>query len=298
MLRFAIPSSVLMVFLITAPTFGQTPAKAPDAQGEHIPVDTQWTLDAAGTVQRNAIRSVMLLECPKTAKKGTAFLISGGTAVTAAHVVAGCEAADLKGTTPLNQSVQFSGLIRDEHIDLAALVPTVALAGGLELAPDTNVPLGKAVTTWGFPLIYNGPAPLLSVGYVAGYYGAKIDGSVVRHVVVNGAFNPGNSGGPLFIAGDNRVVGVVVWKEIAFSGQVGVAIDGFHHPRLATGGTFSEKQPDGTFKGISDQEVIARVLDEFYNKIQVDIGEAVSVSELRKFLREHASEIPRANPTP
>jgi S1-C subfamily serine protease len=294
---FAIILSVLVVFLAAAPAFGQTPTKTSGSQSEHVPVDTQWTLDAAGTVERNAIRSVMLLECARTAKKGTAFLISGGTVVTAAHVVAGCEAPDLKGTTPLNQSVRFSGLIRDERIDLAALIPTVALAGGLELAPDASVPLGKAVTTWGFPLIYNGPAPLLSVGYVAGYYAAQIDGKAVRHVVVNGAFNPGNSGGPLFVTGDNKVVGVVVWKEVAFSGQVGVAIDGFHHPRLSTGGTFSEKQPDGTSRGISDQEVIARVLEEFYNKIQVDIGEAVSVSELRKFLHEHESEISKVNPT-
>ena len=54
---------------------------------------------------------------------------------------------------------------------------------------------------------------------------------------------------------------------------------------------FSEKLPDGTLKPLSDEEVIARVLEEFYNKVQVDIGEAVSVSELRRFLNAHASEL-------
>jgi len=37
--------------------------------------------------------------------------------------------------------------------------------------------------------------------------------------------------------------------------------------------------------------MIARVLEEFYNKVQVNIGEAVSVSELRTFLKEHAREL-------
>jgi hypothetical protein len=57
------------------------------------------------------------------------------------------------------------------------------------------------------------------------------------------------------------------------------------------GGTFSETLPDGTTRGVSDEEVLARVLEEFYNRVQVDIGEAVSVTELRDFLREHAREL-------
>jgi len=268
---------------------GQTKQSSPQSEG--VPVDTQWTLDAAGGVQRNAIQSVLLLVCTKTNMKGTGFLISGGKIVTAAHVVTGCEARDVRGTTPLNHAVEFSvPIVRDERLDLAVLIPTVALQGGLELGTDTNIPLGKAVTTWGFPLIYNGPAPLLSVGYVSGYYGAQIEGQTFKHMVVNGAFNPGNSGGPVLVAGDNKIVGVVIWKSIAFSGQVQEAIKGFHNARLATGGTFSERQPDGSYKGITDQEVIARVLEEFYEKVQVDIGEAVSVSELRKFLKSHERE--------
>lgn len=295
--RIAIALWTLGAFLIVGvPACVQGQDKPPKPQVEGVPVDTKWTLDAAGIVQRNAIRYVLLLVCPKTAMKGTGFLIAGGKVITAAHVVDGCDAAHMEGTTPFNVPIRFSRLIRDEHRDLAVLVPTVALEGGLEIAPDANVPLGKAVTTWGFPLIYNGPAPLLSVGYVSGYYGAAIEGRTVKHMVVNGAFNPGNSGGPLFVAGDNKVVGIVIWKRIAFSDQVQVAIDGFRGGRgVSTGGRFSIKQADGTYKGVSDQEVIATVLEEFYTKVQVDIGEAVSVSELRAFLHEHAAELSSAN---
>jgi hypothetical protein len=175
------------------------------------------------------------------------------------------------------------------------------LSGGLELASDTSPRVGQQVNTWGFPLIYNGPAPLLSVGYVSELYEAaeknfcnpNADRKNLRfkHIVVNGAFNPGNSGGPLFVLGKNQVVGLVIWKAIAFSDQVKVAIDGFKNTRAGFGGTFTETLPDGTTRPLLDQQVIARVLEEFYNKVQVDIGEAVSSSEIRAFLNSHAGEL-------
>jgi len=37
--------------------------------------------------------------------------------------------------------------------------------------------------------------------------------------------------------------------------------------------------------------MIGLVLGEFYNRIQVDIGEAVAVSEVRCFLKSHAKEL-------
>ncbi len=260
-----------------------------------IPISTQWTLDAAGPVQRNAITSVILLECPKTLSKGTSFVIKGGIVATASHVVEGCNAEDLRGTTTRGANVRFSRLIADPVRDLALLLPIGEVGKGLELAPNLSLSLGKGVTTWGFPLIYNGPAPILSVGYVSGYYAAPVRGGNVRHIVVNAAFNPGNSGGPVFSTGDDKVIGVVVWKSIAFSKNISVAINGFRNPGLATMGTFTRNQPDGTTVPISDQEVIAGVLEEFYTKVQVNIGEAVAVSELRAFMDQHRDELHRTN---
>lgn len=280
---------LLMALLISQPRGNaQTKNQATD-EGKNVPVDTRWTLDAAGEVQRNAIRSVLLLVCSKTQMKGTGFIIAGGRVVTAAHVVAGCEAEDVTGITPMSEAVKFSGsIIADVDVDLAVLTPTTSLTRSLELGPDVDIPLGMTVTTWGYPLIYNGPAPLLSVGYVSGYYGARIGSQSFKHIVVNGAFNPGNSGGPVFQGNSNKVVGVVIWKKIAFSDQVKVAIDGFRSPiGITMGGRFSKKLPNGQTVSVTDEEVIASVLEEFYNKVQVDIGEAVSVSELRKFLTQH-----------
>jgi S1-C subfamily serine protease len=54
------------------------------------------------------------------------------------------------------------------------------------------------------------------VGYVAGYVKDGPDGKEVKPMVVNGAFNPGNSGGPLLRNKDNKVIGVVVAKFLIY----------------------------------------------------------------------------------
>jgi S1-C subfamily serine protease len=293
---------LVTLFTVSPALFAQEPSGRPiPEKNAKVPVDTQLTLDAAAPVQKASIRSVLYLRCAKKGVKGTAFLLSSGVVVTAAHVVCGCTAADVDATSTLSEPIHFSALVRDEDRDIAALLPQARLSGGLELAPDTNLVVGQQVNTWGFPLIYNGPAPLLSVGYVSGLYEAAEDNFCdptqnsknhkFKHIVVNGAFNPGNSGGPLFIFGQNKVVGIVIWKSIAFSNQVKVAIDGFHNTRAFTRGTFTETLPDGTARKVSDQEVLSRVLEEFYTKVQVDIGEAVSSSEIRAFLKSHANEL-------
>ena len=276
-----------LAYLVALVGLGAPPTRAQDAHDSGgVPIATQWMLDAAGAVQRNSIKSLFLLVCPATQKKGTSFLLATGIVVSNAHVVQGCSERDLFAVTPLGKRVTFSKLVTDSNRDLAALRPTERLQGGLELGTDGSPFLGTAVSTWGFPLIYNGPSPLLSVGYVAGYNAVKVGAGTVKHIVVNGAFNPGNSGGPLFLSGSDKVIGIVVWKQILFSTGVPTIIDGFKHARTKMSGNFSITQPDGTQKPVSDQEAIGAVLEEFYDTAQVVIGEAISVSELKDFLRE------------
>jgi hypothetical protein len=211
--------------------------------------------------------------------------------VTNAHVVNGCTEHDLYAVTPLGKRLTFSRVVSDPNRDLAALRPTEKIRGGLELGLNDDPPLGTTVTTWGFPLIYNGPSPILCVGYVAGYNAVTVGGRTVKHIVVNGAFNPGNSGGPVFLSGHSGVIGIVVWKQVLFSTNVPTVIEGFKHPRLAIGGTFSIRLPDGTSRSVSDQEAIAAVLEEFYDTVQVVIGEAISASELKGFLKEQKENL-------
>ncbi len=133
--------------------------------------------------------------------------------------------------------------------------------------------------------MYNGPAPILSVGYVAGYASRSLGRRTAKHVIVNGAFNPGNSGGPVFKQNDDKVIAVVVWKALILPGWVPSAIQAFEHPRGAQViGNFELTLPDGTKRTLSDEEATGIILEQFYDSVQVMIGEATSVSELREFI--------------
>ena len=284
-----LPGAMFLIAMSSAIFFGQE--KPGDTPPKSTPVSTQWLLDSAGPAQRDAIKSVYLMVCPKTNKKGTAFLLKSGTMVTDNHVVEGCTSSDLWALSPMGERITFSKVVTDANRDLALLRPTNRLEGGFELGLDVFPKVGTAVTTWGFPLIYNGPAPLLSAGYVAGYSDAHVGAAVVKHIVVNGAFNPGNSGGPLFAAADNKVVGIVVWRMRLLPDWVQTLITGFGHPTASSCCVAEQTLPDGTKKGISTEEASGMVLQQFYDTVQVMIGEATSVSELRAFLRDKEIEL-------
>ncbi len=292
---------LFVLFLVLAGAVATSIALEPSDSS--VPVATQWTLDAAGATQRNSIKSVYMMVCPTTQKKGTGFRLESGVIVTNEHVVNACTSANIEAYPATGGKVLFSDMVVDADRDLAVLRPKQALTGGLSLGSETSLNLGQSLTTWGYPLIYSGPAPILSVGYAAGFNAAKVKTKtgtekIVKHIVVNGAFNPGNSGGPVFVANDNKVVGVVVWKMRILSQTVPTVIDGFKHPQVRTGGTFSMTLPDGTQRGISDQEAISMVLEEFYNTVQVMIGEAISVSELKDFLATVPWATSSAKPAP
>ena len=193
--------------------------------------------------------------------------------------------------SPMGARITFSKLVTDTNRDLALLRPAKRLDGGFDLGPDVSPKVGTAVTTWGFPLIYNGPAPLLSVGTVAGFDDVQVGTATVKHIVVNGAFNPGNSGGPLLIASDTRVIGIVVWKMRLLPEWVQTLITGFGHTGAAVCCVATETLPDGSHRGISSEEASGLVLQQFYNTVQVMIGEATSVSELKAFLRDKEREL-------
>jgi hypothetical protein len=113
----------------------------------------------------------------------------------------------------------------------------------------------------------------------------------VKRLIINGAFNPGNSGGPLIDRSTGKVIGTVVEKWTLWSPQIQVAIRGFSHPAIATGGTFNRTNAQGQRESVSDQVVLSSVLDEFYKESQVMIGEAISVAELKAFLREKRKDL-------
>ena len=273
----------LMIALGVCPLFAQT-SQIPTS------VDSALILDAAGPEQRKSLGAIYLVVCPGVGA-GTGFLLESGVIVTNAHVVGTCNQETLLAITAQNQAIHFDKVISDTSRDLALLTPKAPQQGGLKLAVRDNPVPGTTVSTWGYPLLYNGASPLLSVGYVSGYRVDSSSGKSVKHIVVNGAFNHGNSGGPLLVSHSNEVVGIVVLTYHFYPPEVKQIIDALANQEygLIVG---TRRKPDGTIEQLSEAKVTAMVLGEFYQKTQVMIREAIAASELKAFMKEHSAEIP------
>jgi hypothetical protein len=252
--------------------------KAPEA-----PPATRWTLDAVGADQRRAVNSIVLLLCPTLGSKGTGFLVDGGLIVTTAHVVAGARPSEVVGVDVGGNHVAFRQVWLDPRRDLAALRPSRRMPGGLTLAEDdAALQPGMAVSTWGYPLGHVGTTPLLSVGYLAGFAATGSARGLVKQLVVNGAFNAGNSGGPLFRAGDGTVVGVVASKHAPMSPFVSSALEALSsNPR---GSSYTARNAQGEQREYVESQLVAEVLTYLHGLAQVMIGQAVCASEVRRFL--------------
>ena len=66
-------------------------------------------------------------------------------------------------------------------------------------------------------------------------------------------------------------------------------IDGLS--KETSGFQWTYTRPDGSTQKFSEAELTSAVLDEFYQKTQVMIGEAIGASELAAMIREHSSEL-------
>jgi hypothetical protein len=265
------------------------------APPETVPtsVDARLVLDAAGPEQRKSLGNIYLIACPLGGRYeiGTGFATDIGVVVTNAHVTATCDETNLFGLDSASQKITFSKVIKDQKRDLALLVPTKRLTGGLKLAAKENAEPGTAVSTWGYPFYYNGVSPLLSVGYISGYRVVTNDGLGVKHIIVNGAFNHGNSGGPLLVSQHDEVIGIVVSTTSFYPPEVKAMIDGLSSQRSGVR-VGSIRQPDGSQQSVSEAQVTGIVLNEFYEKTQVFIGEAIAVSELRSMIQENKAAMP------
>jgi hypothetical protein len=159
------------------------------------------------------------------------------------------------------------------------------MSGGLDI-DTTSVPTETKILAWGHPLSYNGPSPILSVGYVAGFntYQLNQASSVVKRYVINGALNPGNSGGPIFIDGTNKVSGIVVAKHAPITPFLRSALDVLAQNQ--SGLIFSATNEKGEPISFAESQIVAMLLEHQRNLTQVMLGEAIVAGELVDFLRE------------
>lgn len=242
-------------------------------------------LDAARKIDESAIKSVYLVYCPTTSSKGTGFLTQENGVVTCRHVIKGEDPRKIVLQSAMGETYGVKGKIEDLGRDLVVLSPTNDLGPGLEIADADLNRVGERLWTWGFPLGYNGPAPLLSVGYLSGYSHHSDPPDYpqeTKHYAVNGAFNPGNSGGPIFCERDEKVIGVVVSKHAPLSKFVASALTALANN--ASGIVFTGWDEKGNRKNFVESQVVAEVLEYYRSLTQVMIGEAIVVSELLSFM--------------
>lgn len=221
--------------------------------------------------------------------KGTGFAIKSGQIITNWHVVKNCSANDVIAISNEGAQFKFAQLITHENRDLAILTPELPVSSDIEI--DTQkVETETKVITWGYPLAYNGPSPILSVGYLAGFNDFQKDraSSKVKRYIINGALNPGNSGGPLFIAGTNKIVGVVVAKHAPITQFLLSAIKALAENK--NGLQYSTTNEKGERINFAESQIVAELLEHQRTLTQVMLGEAIIIDELIAFLKENKIE--------
>lgn len=262
------------------------------ASQSKIDVASQLTTESAGKSSKSAMKSVVRVQCPTTDRSGTGFLHKSGCVITAAHVVKGAEQALIFVLPPSGEKIEIAKCIVNEQFDLALLFPKKAInASALEISgkSTSSFSIGSQVCSWGYPAGYSGLDPLLIVGYLSGT--DKIDrpsGKPEWVMVVNAAFNSGNSGGPVISIEDNKVIGVVSSKLAPIPESVTSAIEALSNTKF--GLNYTQKNSDGSETIIMEGQVVAMVLKYLREQTQLVVGHAVTAEDIRAFLKAQKIE--------
>lgn len=257
-------------------------AEIPTAAGATIPLAAPLNSDSSGQTGAIAAQSVFRIICQSTNSAGTGFLHMSGKVLTAEHVIRGClnPIALLSNTTQIPLKV----IATDQDKDIALLeLATPLAAPAFPISDLSNFTIGTQVVTWGYPNGYNAYPPMLSVGYLSGSQGVKADsGDIVGRFVVNAAFNSGNSGGPLIHVETGKVIGIVSSKLAPVSEETLSALKALQSQQ--SGFAYTAKRPDGSTFNVSEGQVIAGVLDDLRKQIQLVIGMATPIDDIKAFL--------------
>jgi|SRR5450432_626074 hypothetical protein len=168
---------------------------------------------------------------------------------------------------------------------------------GLRILKDFTPRIGPQFSTWGYPFGHAGPAPLWTIGYLSGFTTtapASMKAQGVKHLVITGAFNPGNSGGPLLA--NDAVAGVVVSKRLfsisAFQASALQAL-----AKNQSGVIFTGTDDKGKQITFVESQLVADLLEYYRQVSQVFIGEAIAAEELIAFLNAHQIHWNNGTPT-
>lgn len=242
-----------------------------------VPTASPLHTASAGNAGATAVQSVFRIICQDTDSSGTGFLHASGEIITAEHVIRNSQ-------NPVayvnNQPVSLSVTALDTVRDLALLRPANAINHtALPIKANTaSLKVGSQVSTWGFPGGYPGIQAMLSVGYIA----QDISFTTHRQWCVNAAFNSGNSGGPLIDIETSEVIGVVCSKLAPISPTAMSALNALQNQR--SGFMYTATQPNGQTIQVSEGQIVAGILNELRQQVQLVIGMAAHLDELRAFL--------------
>ena len=262
------------------------------SMGTNQATSAPLSTDSAGKAANIAVSSVFRVMCHAKGNPssnftsfGTGFLHKSGLLVTAAHVSNGCDriAISLPDGTLSPANVSFS----DDRLDLSALKPITQITGTpLQVSHDVPLNLGEQIAIWGFPAGYIGRFPMVSVGYFSGGDAVPVKTAngveMVSQMVVNAAVNHGNSGGPVVLVGTGEVIGIADNKIVPLSAEAVAALDALQ--TQSNGFMYQANMPDGSTKSFSEAQVVAMVLEELRQQVQLVVGHAVWSGDLRKFL--------------
>lgn len=255
------------------------------------PKNTQISMSApimtysVGQSGQMAASTVLRIQCPQKNRGGSAFIHKSGKVITAAHIVEGCRPEEVFLITSKGKKVKIKHISANPDIDLALLTPESKLTGNcLPISSDSEFTIGSQVAIWGYPEGYLSNLPLLSVGYLSGEdHVPTSSGKSIKRLVVNGAFNRGNSGGPLIHVETVKVIGVVSSKLAPMPKYIEKALEALKKNKSIK--VFTRTMPDGSKEPMSTAQVAAEVLQHLRNQTQLVIGHTVLVGDIRTFLK-------------
>jgi S1-C subfamily serine protease len=254
------------------------------SMAQNVSTSAPLATDSAGRGGAIAVSSVFRVICPEQNSYGTGFLHKSHFVITAAHVVDNCTKIVI--ALPDNKtSVSASVTKMDERLDLAIIEPTTPLPGTpLRISSLQTLSTGQQIAIWGFPVGYIGVPPMVSVGYFSGADAVKTKaGEMVGQMVVNAAVNHGDSGAPVVLVETGEVIGVADNKIVPLSDIALSALAALTQQQ--SGFIYPARLPDGTTKNFSEGQVVAMVLEELRQQVQLVVGHAVWAGDLRAFLQ-------------
>ena len=255
--------------------------------GNDIIVSPPLYSDSAGKFGHKAAVSVFRIVIPRLDRTGTGFLHKSGKILTAAHVVSDCVPQDVLIRLPGGKDVAISNIISDEDIDVAFLTPSPKISSdSLPVSYKRQFHIGAQVSTWGFPKGYNGVFPMLSVGYLSGTDAVQSkSGLTIERLVVNAAFNAGNSGGPLVEIETGSVIGIVTSKLAPIPPNIETILRAMRENKMGT--IWEHTRPDGTVEHFSQDQMLERVIQYLRSQTQLVVGHAVLPEQLNRFIQSN-----------